>query len=127
MKSYFKNSNILHNPTIAIQIVSSDQPINAVANQNEKRKQSEKNAIKLVLTKCAISTIMRSVMLVGDIYYLFSSNYSAILLGSIKSLVLVVGPSTSYFVFYRFNSDFRKKILNLTSHFHKKLGQMSVN
>jgi hypothetical protein len=128
MKSYFKKRDqILHYPTIAIQIVSSNQSMNTVVNQSEKRKKSEKSAIKLVLTKCFISTIMRSVMLIGDIYYLFSSNYLVILLGSIKGLVLVVGPSMSYFVFYHFNRDFRKKFLNMTSHFHKKFRQMSLN
>ena len=93
-------------------------------NQSQKQKKSEKNYIKLGVTMCLISTIMRSALIACDVYYLFSTDYIATLLGAISDLVLVLEPAVSFFVFYHFNREFHKCFLKIVSDLKRKFSDI---
>ena len=97
-----------------------------LANKNERRKKSQKNAIKLVVTRCVISILVRGCVAACDFYYLFSPDYIATILGAIGDLALVVGPTISFFVFYHFNRDFRKSFIKIFSDLDKKFQRFYV-
>ena len=123
MRRYFKATRFLTIQTI--QTVNSSSYAVATG-QNENRKKTEKNAIKLVLVMCLISVVTRCVSIACDVYYLFSSNYIVTLLGAILDLVEVVGPALSFFIFYHFNRDFKRNILKLMSDFFRKLRKIYI-
>jgi hypothetical protein len=124
MRNFFRDRNRILQNSITIQVANN--LTYTAAGQNDSRKKSEKNAIKLVLTKCLISTITKAVVLLSDIYYLFSSDYIATLIGGITDYVLVLGPAISFFVYYHFNRDFRKKLSEIFSRCHKKFREIYI-
>ena len=114
---YFNQKRSLLRPQkLAIvdsQLANNNNNNNAMTAQNKRNKAVEKNHLKLVLTICFISIIIRVSCVACDVYYLFSTDHIAILLGTLSDLTLVLGPSVSFFVFYYFNRDFRMSFLNI--------------
>ena len=106
------NQNQIANTTITT-ATNNNNPI--VHTQNDKQKATEKNHIKLVMTICFISILIRVTCVASNVYYLLATDYLAILLGTIADLTLVLGPSVSFFVYYYFNRDFKIVFLNVVS------------
>jgi hypothetical protein len=126
MKKYLKiQSSILNQSLPALSLPKASNLTFNVISQT--RRKSEKNAIKLILTRCFISTITRCVIVLCDVYYLFSTDYIATLIGAISDLVLVVGPTFSFFVFYHFNRDFRKEFEKMCSKAHEKFKEIYID
>jgi len=116
MNKYFNQKRSLLRPqklAIVESQLASNNNNNAMTAQNKRNKAAEKNHLKLVLTICFISIIIRVSCVACDVYYLFSTDHIAILLGTLSDLTLVLGPSVSFFVFYYFNRDFRLSFLNI--------------
>jgi hypothetical protein len=124
MSQYFKNRSIKFRNPLELQSVSCQTANNSTYTatiQNRTQISTEKNHIKLVLTMCLISILTRSVMIACDVYYLFSLDYIATLLGALSDLVLVVGPSCSFFVFYYFNRDFKIIFCKMLAHIDRNI------
>jgi hypothetical protein len=130
MKEYFKTRRVKFKLSLEIQSITIQKTNNSsngvVITQNRRQNFAEKNHLKLVLSMCFISIIMRFTSIACDVYYLFSSDYIATLLGAILDLVLVVGPTSSFFVFYNFNADFKKTLLNMVSSLDKKFREIYI-
>ena len=130
MSHYFKIRSIKFGqsleiiPSITIHTINNSTYTTAI--QNKKQISTEKDHIKLVLIMCLISILSRSVMMTCDVYYLFSADYIATLLGAISDLVLVVGPSSSFFVFYYFNRDFKVTFFKMVSDMNKKFKEIYI-
>ena len=127
MREYFKVRSVKFGLASNIQSVTIQTVNNTslnVVSQSRKQKKSEKNYIKLGVTMCLISTIMRSALIACDVYYLFSTDYIATLLGAILDLVLVLGPAVSFFVFYHFNREFHKCFLKIVSDLKRKFSDI---
>ncbi len=89
--------------------------------QNEARNSTKKNHIKLILIMCSISIVERTAFVTANVYFLFSTDYVAYLLGAISDLAFVVGPSVSFFVFYQFNRDFNGEFINVVKKIFTKI------
>ena len=80
----------------------------AGASTNEERASaSEKNFTLMILSLCFISISLRSIIILCDVYYLFTTNYVATLIGSITDMYVVMSMAASFLVFYNFNNIFR--------------------
>ena len=129
MKDYFKARSSIFKNSLDVQSMTIQVANNAtytVVSQRQRQKVAEKNHIKLVLSMCFVSIITRSTSIACDLYYLFSSDYIATLLGAILDLVLVLGPAISFFIFYHFNRDFKKCFIRMASDFDKKFRRIYV-
>jgi hypothetical protein len=125
MSKYFKNRNAIFRRHNLIHAISTHSPIDSTSNtvtlnHNLREKAIAKSQIKLVLIMCLISVVTRVISVLTSIYYLFSIDYIAVLLGALSDLVFVVGPSISFFIYYVFNKDFKKDFFDVLSYFHKK-------
>jgi len=130
MKEYFKTRRAKFKLSLEIQSTTIQKTNNSTSNvttQNQRQNNAEKNHIKLVLSMCLISIIMRFTSIACDTYYLFSTDFIATLLGAILDLALVIGPSSSFFVFYNFNADFKKTFLKMVSNFDKKFREIYID
>jgi len=125
MSKYFKKRNAIFRRRNLINALSTHAPIDSTTptgalNHNVREKAMAKSQIKLVLIMCSISIVTRIISIISSTYYLFTIDYVATLLGAITDLVLVVGPSISFFIFYVFNKDFKKDFFSILSDFLKK-------
>jgi hypothetical protein len=108
--------------TITLNIVSLIELKNYIKNvQNEIQNLKKKNHIKLILIMCSISIVERIAFVIANVYFLFSTDYVAYLLGAISDLAFVVGASISFFVFYNFNKDFKGEFFILANKFTSKI------
>jgi hypothetical protein len=129
MSHYFKTRSIKFRHTLEVHSISRHTVNNSTYTatiQNKTQASTEKNHIKLVLTMCLISILTRSVMIVCDVYYLFSLDYIATLLGALSDLVLVVGPCCSFFVFYYFNRDFKSVFGKMVADIDRKFREIYI-
>ena len=128
MRAYFNSRDNLFGQTINLQAINAFQvtPNASLSIQNERRKKSEKISIKLVLTRCFVSLVVRGCVAVSDFYYLFNPDYIATILGAIADLALVVGPTVSFFVFFHFNRDFRRQFFKIISKLDQKFQNICV-
>jgi hypothetical protein len=124
LNKYFKKRNAIFRRSNLVNTISTHSPIdsttNVALNHNAREKAMAKSQIKLVLIMCLISVVTRVISVLSSIYYLFSTDYIAVLLSAITDLVFVVGPSISFFIFYVFIKDFKKEFFNMLSDFQKK-------
>ena len=102
MRRYFKKRSML----LSLQ---SNGIMNKVTRRELKLQQTERDHLHMVITLCSIVVVSRSVVLATNIYYLFSVDFIATLLGTFTDLLAILGPITSFFVFYRFNKKFRRE------------------
>jgi hypothetical protein len=108
--------------TIILNVVSLFELKDYIKNvQNEIQNSKKKNHIKLILIMCFISIVERTAFVAANVYFLFSTDYIAILLGAFSDLAFVVGPSISFFVFYNFNKDFKGEFFILANKFTTKI------
>jgi len=124
MKKYLKNRNVLFGWQNSIQPVSTQLPSNSTSleiTRSEREKAKERKHIYCVVFMCIISMLERVTVVVCNVYYLFSVDYIAVLLGAILDLVIVVGPGLSFFIFFHFNREFKIEILKMIDNFYKKL------
>jgi hypothetical protein len=126
LNNYFKKRNAIFRRSNLVNALSTHSPIDSstpttgALNHNAREKAMAKSQIKLVLIMCLISVVTRVISVLSSIYYLFSTDYIAVLLSAISDLVFVVGPSVSFFIFYVFIKDFKKDFFDVLSDFHKK-------
>jgi hypothetical protein len=108
--------------TLILNIVSLIEFKNYIRNvQNEIQNSKKKNHIKLILIMCTMSIVERTAFVTASVYFLFSTDYIAYLLGTFQDIVFVVDPSLSFFVFYNFNSDFKGEFINVVKKFTSKV------
>ena len=118
MKLYFRDKEIKFKMKRHKTLVNTQMTVNALAGQalaftdsHEVRNvnTSNKNHTLMVLSLCFISISMRSIGMICSVYYLFSSDYIATLLGCIADISLVVNAGLAFPVFYSFNNLFREE------------------
>ena len=130
MNKYFKIGSLLIGRRNAIAPISNQTTNNSTritnAPQMKLKTRKRKNHIKLMLTMCSISIVERSTLVFRNVYYLFSTDFLAIILGTVLDLVFVVGPSISFFVFYHFNTDFKREFLKIINKLISKIKSTSI-
>jgi len=127
MSKYFKKRNVLLRRQNLVHPLSTISPIDSTSIVNThivRERALTRNHVELVVTMCFISIAERVTTILCDVFYLFAADYVAILFGSIVDLVLVVGPSISFFVFFHFNRDFRGEFFSIISGLHLAFGQL---
>jgi len=127
LKIFFKKKSLLTGRQNAIGPIPVQANGDSIRNsdvQNENKNSVKKNHIKLMLFMCLISIVERNIVVLSTVYYLFSTDYIAVILGSFLDLVFVVGPSISFFVFYHFNRDFKIEFFKVLNIF---LSKMKIN
>ena len=82
---------------------SSTPPTNTTNIANNKAK-----LLPMIVTLCCISIVERLILLSSNIYFFFALNESTIILGIILDLVLISGPTLSFFAFYFYNNHFNR-------------------
>ena len=97
MRNYFKTRRLILRQTNIRTIQVINNSTYGVFNQNENRKKTEKNAIKLVLVMCLVSLVTRCASVACDVYYLYYTDYIATLLGRYFRLGFSFG--TDLFIF----------------------------
>ena len=102
MRAYFKKKSR--------QLLQNSAGINAKATKHEiKLRNTEKNHLLMVITLCFIAIISRTVLIMSNIYYLYTLDYVTVLMGTLADLVIIFGPFSSFFVFFKFNKKFRNE------------------
>ena len=80
----------------------------------EKKKNLEIKLLIMVVVLCFISILERSILLACNIYGATGlMNDLSLLLGTLVDFVLTLGPAISFFVFYFFNNNFQRAVLNI--------------
>ena len=113
MRTYFRNRN----SRFRLYVLANTNHSNLILDQKlRKSESSEKRHSYMVLSFCLISIAPRLFSSLSDIYYLFTADGVANLIGTLCDLSLVWAQSISFFVFYSFNRGFRKEL-------HRKLNK----
>jgi len=74
----------------------------------------EKNMLRMSLTLCTISILLRFLYMSSIIYYfLFNSFFNSLLTEIVVNLFLTFAPTVSSFIFYSFNKMFRDETKNV--------------
>jgi hypothetical protein len=77
-----------------------------------KHSKNKAKLMPMIVTLCCISIVERLILLSSSIYFFFALDESTMTLGTILDLVLISGPTLSFFVFYFFNNHFNKAFLS---------------
>ena len=86
-----------------------------------------KNHLFMIIVLCFITIFERLLSITCDTYFLFSVDQVAFILSALVDLVYVLGPALSFFVFYNFNSNFRKDFLAFISYLDRKFREMYID
>lgn len=73
-------------------------------------KKASRNSLYMVVTLCFVSILSRLTLIITNTYFLFRNDGFTLILVTLTDLVIVLGPSLSFFIFYMFNKIFRKEV-----------------
>jgi hypothetical protein len=92
--------------------------------KTERERKYQKNMSQLTITLVMISTIVRITTLTCGIYWLFSYDFIAVVLGVSADTAIALNATVPFFVYLRFNRKYRKIFLNLISGRNKNRRQV---
>ena len=81
--------------------------------KTEREKTYQNNMSQMTITFVFISTIVRITTLTCGIYWLFSYDLIAVVLGVSADTAIALNATVPFFVYLRFNRKYRKIFLNL--------------
>ena len=91
------------------------------------QERANKNHLFMIIVLCVITILERLLSIICDVYFLFSVDEIAFTLAALVDLVYVLGPALSFFVFYNFNSNFKKDYSAAISYLHKKFRDIYID
>ena len=120
-----KKEAILKSPLSSnhIATASSSGKLTKIIKSSQKSQMTENSLLFMVVILCSISIVTRLTLIACNMYYLFYVNSISYILSAVINLVLVMGPASSFFVFYSFNKVFRSEFFKMLKKiFAKKIG-----
>jgi hypothetical protein len=121
-----RNTNV---PTIDIMLSSkpnSNEIIQVVSPSGYKNSRTNKNHLLMIIILCFITTTERVLSITCDLYFLYRIDQTAFILAALVDLAYVIGPASSFLVFYRLNSSFRSVYSSQVSLIHKKFRDIYI-
>ncbi len=106
---------------------NSIENIQVVSPSGYKNERTNKNHLLMIIVLCFITTTERVLSITCDVYFLFRSDQIAFILAALVDLAYVIGPASSFLVFYKLNTSFRNVYSSQVSSIHKKFRDIYID